>query len=107
MPSSVATCTKCIAIAAIDMMSLQLKSMFSVRGSFVTKLERGGAYWEDREPLPSVPDLTYPVDGDRTLTVPGPIREACHEVLFEKDNDRLSLPHMILDAIEKVLWSLL
>lgn len=77
--------------------------MFSVRGSFVTKQERGSAYWEDREPVPPVPDLTYPVDGDRTLTVPGPIREACHEVLFERDNDQSSLPHMILDAIEKVL----
>ncbi|XP_054260613.1 actin-related protein 10-like [Macrosteles quadrilineatus] len=72
-----------------------------VRTSFVTKQERGVLYWEDKQPEPSVPDVLYPIDGDHNITVPGPVREACHEVLFERDNDQLSLPNMILDAIVK------
>ncbi|XP_046664022.1 actin-related protein 10 isoform X2 [Homalodisca vitripennis] len=72
-----------------------------VRGSFVTKQERGIVYWDGKEPSPPIPDLTYPIDGDRTISIPGPVREACHEVLFERDNDQMSLPNMILDAILK------
>jgi len=72
-----------------------------VRTSFVTKQERGVLYWENKLPNPPVPDVSYPIDGDHTIKVPGPVREACHEVLFERDNDQMSLPNMILDALVK------
>lgn len=68
----------------------------------MTKMERGILFGEGENPSPPVPDITYPIDGHSTIVVPGPVRESCHEVLFERDNDQLSLPNIILDAIEKV-----
>lgn len=72
-----------------------------VRGCFVTTLERGNKLAEEETPEPPVPDFDYRVGGDKVIRIPGPVREAVHEVLFEKDNDQMSLPHMILDAIQK------
>lgn len=73
-----------------------------MRGCFVTTIERGNKLAGEERPEPPVPDFDYRVGGDKIIRIPGPIREATHEVLFEKDNDQMSLPHMILDAIQKV-----
>lgn len=45
------------------------------------------------------PDVEYPVDGSDVIKIPGLLREIAFEVLFPTDNDHLSLPHIILDAI--------
>lgn len=73
-----------------------------MRCCFVTTLERGKAYANDVEPEPPIPDVKYLFGGDKVITVNGSARESAYEVMFEHDNDQMSLPHMILDAICKV-----
>lgn len=70
-----------------------------VRTCFVTTLERSMKLGTDGAPTPP-PDVTYP--GVKRILIPGEIREKAFEILWERDNDNLSLPTMILDAIAKV-----
>lgn len=69
-----------------------------VRMCFVTTLERSAKLGTKDAPPPP-PDVTYP--GVRRILIPGEIREKAFEMLWERDNDNLSLPTMILDAIVK------
>ncbi|EZA62553.1 hypothetical protein DMN91_005642 [Ooceraea biroi] len=69
-----------------------------VRTCFVTTLERSAKLGAKDAPTPP-PDVTYP--GVKRIVIPGEIREKAFEVLWERDNDNLSLPTMILDAIVK------
>jgi len=69
-----------------------------VRTCFVTTLERSTKLGTENVPAPP-PDVTYP--GVKRITIPGEIREKAFEILWERDNDNLSLPTMILDAIVK------
>lgn len=71
-----------------------------VRTCFVTKLDRAIKH-RDENPPPAVPDVEYPVRGDRIITIPGSVRETAFEALFPEDNDHLGLPHIILEAILK------
>jgi len=50
------------------------------------------------------PDFLYPLGGEKSITVPGTTRELAYEVLFELDNDLMSIATMILDAILKVCY---
>ncbi|XP_069684349.1 actin-related protein 10 [Periplaneta americana] len=68
-----------------------------VRTCFVTKLDRATKLDEVDPP----PDVLYREGGSDTFTVPGKVREAAYEVLFEQDNDQISVATMILDAIVK------
>lgn len=70
-----------------------------VRTCFVTTLERSTKLGTTDAPPPP-PDVTYP--GIKRILIPGEIREKAFETLWERDNDNLSLPTMILDAIVKV-----
>lgn len=70
-----------------------------VRTCFVTTLERSTKLGTKDAPTPP-PDVIYP--GVRRILITGEIREKAFEVLWERDNDNLSLPTMILDAIVKV-----
>ena len=74
-----------------------------VRTCFVTTLERSAKLGTENAPT-SPPDVTYP--GVKRILIPGEIREKAFEILWERDNDNLSLPTMILDAIAKVKFSL-
>ncbi len=47
----------------------------------------------------SVPPADYNLSGDTVLKIDGQTREGICEVLFEQDEDRLSIPSMILDAL--------
>ncbi|CRK90060.1 CLUMA_CG003779, isoform A [Clunio marinus] len=69
-----------------------------VRTCFVTKQSRALSF-KSKEEIQPCPDLEYPVDGNDVIKVPGQLREVAFEVLFPKDNDRLGLPYIILDAI--------
>ncbi|XP_024870526.1 actin-related protein 10 [Temnothorax curvispinosus] len=69
-----------------------------VRTCFVTTLERSAKLGTENAPTPP-PDVTYP--GVKRILIPGEIREKAFEILWERDNDNLSLPTMILDAIVK------
>ncbi|XP_039294457.1 actin-related protein 10 [Nilaparvata lugens] len=72
-----------------------------VRACFVTPLERARKFADKSTDVKAAPDVSYRVGGSRLITIPGYIRETCHEVFFERDSDQLSLPNMILDAIVK------
>ncbi|EFN84875.1 actin-related protein 10 [Harpegnathos saltator] len=69
-----------------------------VRTCFVTTLERSTKLGTEDTPSPP-PAVKYP--GVTSILVPGEIREKAFEILWERDNDNLSLPTMILDAIVK------
>ncbi|EGI70689.1 Actin-related protein 10 [Acromyrmex echinatior] len=69
-----------------------------VRTCFVTTLERSAKLGTENALTPP-PDVTYP--GIKRIVIPGEIREKAFEVLWERDNDNLSLSTMILDAIVK------
>nr|CAB3219888.1 actin-related protein 10 [Phallusia mammillata] len=45
------------------------------------------------------PDMIYPIDGRSRLFIPGPIREEAAEVLFEQDNEKMSLATLLLDSL--------
>lgn len=69
-----------------------------VRTCFVTTLERSGKLETDKAPTPP-PSIKYP--GVKSVHIPGELREKAFEMLWERDNDNLSIPTMILDAIIK------
>lgn len=70
-----------------------------VRTCFVTTLERSIKLGTEDAPA-APPAVNYP--GVTSILVPGEIREEAFEILWERDNDNLSLSTMILDAIVKV-----
>ncbi|XP_006621650.1 actin-related protein 10 isoform X1 [Apis dorsata] len=67
-----------------------------VRTCFVTTLERSIKLGTTEAPNPP-PFVKYP--GVKSIDIPGEVREKAFEVLWERDNDNLSLPTMILNAI--------
>lgn len=64
-------------------------------------MERSKKLGTEEAPTPP-PAVKYP--GIKTFNIPGEVREKAFEVLWERDNDNLSLPTMILDAIVKVIF---
>jgi hypothetical protein len=50
------------------------------------------------------PDVVYREGGSEVVHIPGKVREAVYEVLFEQDNDQMSVSTMILDAIIKAIY---
>ncbi|KAL2728529.1 actin-related protein 10 isoform X2 [Vespula squamosa] len=69
-----------------------------VRTCFITTLERSKQLGTENAPTPP-PAVKYP--NIKSVTILGEIREKAYEVLWERDNDNLSIPTMILDAIIK------
>ena len=67
-----------------------------VRTCFVTTMERSSKLGTAHAPK-SPPAVKYP--GIKSINIPGEVREKAFEVLWERDNDNLSIPTMILDAI--------
>ncbi|XP_060815900.1 actin-related protein 10 [Bombus pascuorum] len=67
-----------------------------VRTCFVTTMERSSKLGTAHAPKPP-PAVKYP--GIKSINIPGEVREKAFEVLWERDNDNLSIPTMILDAI--------
>ena len=81
-----------------------------VRLCFVPELSRGQQIQQIRQDAStvsglssflkrSVPAVDYTLSGEAVLKVDGQTREGASEVLFEQDNDRLSLSTMVLDAL--------
>lgn len=73
-----------------------------MRCCFVTTHERAKEFSKSNPQISVCPDVTYPINGSKTITVSGNIRETAFEVFFEEDNDHQCLSTMILDAILKV-----
>lgn len=68
-----------------------------VRTCFVTSLTRS----TQLEAVDPPPDVVYQEGGSEVVHIPGKVRETVYEVLFEQDNDQMSVSTMILDAIIK------
>ncbi|GAB1605860.1 actin-related protein 10-like [Argonauta hians] len=93
---------------SIDDVSESVLEDIKVRCCFVTSLNRAkqilSVYCgkEDKSKLPPAPpDVEYPFDGDSFLHVTGRVREEACEILFEQDNEEMSLATMILDSLIK------
>ncbi|XP_034175360.2 actin-related protein 10 [Osmia lignaria lignaria] len=76
--------------------SEKLVEDIKVRTCFVTTLERSRKLGTAEAPNPP-PAVKYP--GLKTINIPGEVREKAFEILWERDNDNLSIPTMILDAL--------
>lgn len=74
---------------------------FLVRVCFVTTFERAERFRNNDSALKPCPDVEYPIKGGQVITIPGRLRETAFEVLFGHDNERNSLPYLILDAIRQ------
>lgn len=70
-----------------------------VRSCFVTTMDRSTKLRNGSGPSPP-PSVKYP--GVKSFEIPGYVRENAFEILWERDNDNLTIPTMILDAIVKV-----
>ncbi|EDV99984.1 actin-related protein 10 [Drosophila grimshawi] len=69
-----------------------------IRTCFVTSFERAQAK-PDKETTP-VPNVDYAIcDDDAVISIAGSVRETVYELMFEQNNERDSLPHLILRAI--------
>lgn len=79
-------------------LSEEIVEDIKVRTCFVTTLERSAKLEYENGPSPP-PAVKYP--GVQTFEIPGYVREKAFEELWERDNDNLSIPTMILDAILK------
>lgn len=75
----------------------------SVRTCFVTNLTRATKL----EAVDQPPDVVYREGGSEIVHIPGKVRETVYEVLFEQDNDQMSVSTMILDAIIKAIYFIL
>lgn len=53
----------------------------------------------DMEVLAPPPDVNYPLDGHKTVTIPGTLREWAPEILFEQDADNKSIATLVLDSL--------
>ncbi|KAH7940984.1 hypothetical protein HPB49_008656 [Dermacentor silvarum] len=53
------------------------------------------------DPPPPPPEVKYPLDGDKIITIPGTLREYAAEALFELDGDMKSIATLLLDSILK------
>ncbi|XP_054716321.1 actin-related protein 10-like [Uloborus diversus] len=61
---------------------------------------RGSASPDPELEVPAPPpDVNYPLDGGKTMTIPGSIREWAPEILFEQDADNKSIATMVLDSL--------
>ncbi|XP_017151198.1 actin-related protein 10 [Drosophila miranda] len=72
-----------------------------VRTCFVTTMERAHSRsnGDENQPTPP-PSVDYIIcDIDTTVQVPGALRETVYEIMFEPNNERDSLPHLILRSI--------
>lgn len=51
---------------------------------------------------PKTTSVEYHINGERSIQIPGDIRETAHDILFEENIDEMSITTMILEAIVNV-----
>lgn len=81
-----------------DLLTETVLEDIKVRTCFVTKLQRAQAYMNNNPPE-APPNVDYPIGDDAIISIPGKVRETAFEIFFEENNDRDSLPHLIIKAI--------
>lgn len=93
---------------SVENLTEEVLEDIKVRCCFVTSINRAKQIFDvhcgkaDSNKLPTPPvGLDYPLGGDRFLHISGSTREEACEVLFEQDNEEISLATMILDSLIK------
>ncbi|KAF0760248.1 actin-related protein 10 [Aphis craccivora] len=69
------------------------------RTCFVTSLKRSKILATGQNVEPKTSDVEYHINGERSITISGDIRETVHDVLFEENIDEMSITTMILETI--------
>lgn len=73
-----------------------------MRSCFVTTLNRSKKLATGESVEPKTSDVVYHINGERSITISGDVRETVHDVLFEENIDEMSLTTMILETINNV-----
>lgn len=73
-----------------------------MRCCFVTNEERAQEFTKTKSEIEPCPSVKYQLEGVKSLTIPGKVREMAFEIFFEEDNEFQCIPTMILDAILNV-----
>lgn len=84
---------------AAEKLSDEIVEEIKAQLCFVTTRERAQKYLDGSEIRPP-PDVDYPIHGEEIIRIPGKVRETVFEVLFADDNDHLSLPYILLNAVK-------
>ncbi|XP_025423025.1 actin-related protein 10 [Sipha flava] len=80
---------------SIDSIAEDIKS----RTCFVTTLKRSKILESGNTVEPKTTSVEYHINGERSIQIPGDIRETAYDVLFEENIDNMSITTMILEAI--------
>lgn len=84
-----------------DLTDKNILEEIKVKLCFVCPFKRTQAIlqegYENQSKKPA--DVQLPIDGGRTLTVPGPVLERSCEILFESQLEELNVPRLLLDII--------
>lgn len=86
----------------INTISEQILEDIKVRCCFVTNEERAQEFTKTKSEIEPCPSVKYQLEGVKSLTIPGKVREMAFEIFFEEDNEFQCIPTMILDAILNV-----
>lgn len=76
--------------------------MILVRSCFVTTLKRSKILATGESVEPKTSSVVYHINGEKSITIPGDVRETVHDVLFEENIDEMSITTMILETINNV-----
>lgn len=68
----------------------------------MTSLKRSKILATGQNVEPKTSDVEYHINGERSITISGDIRETVHDVLFEENIDEMSITTMILETIINV-----
>lgn len=105
---------KVLGVVLNEPLSESVLEDIKARVCFVTPIERGHRLQEYNlklrfpdakspvevlEPCTPIPDVPYPLDGQKVLTIPGVLRELGPELLFEEDGDGQTVATIILESI--------
>lgn len=68
----------------------------------MTTLKRSKILATGQSVDPKTSDVEYHINGERSITISGDVRETVHDVLFEENIDEMSITTMILETIINV-----
>lgn len=74
----------------------------SARTCFVTTRKRAKNLSIGQSVEPKTTSVEYHINGERSVTIPGDVRETVYDVLFEENIDEMSLTTMILETLNNV-----
>lgn len=76
--------------------------LFSVRTCFVTTLKRSKMLTLGQSVEPKTTSVQFHINGEKSIIIPGELRETAYDVLFEENIDEMSITTIILETINNV-----